>query len=183
MEFTYAETFSCLWSYSYPGVRFDSGVSIRNKRHFLHRDNSRVWMAHCRRDCRVFWQNNQPCKTVVPGQFDGYVFVFFGVGISEAGNASLARLRRIKREREIRKIEMFSQIAMDNTAARYFMGQQDRFVPEECKVDVARQLIDCPGGSAVGDEVYRALSQQIFLQGGKCLAEAKILLSLAMVEL
>ena len=139
-------------------------------------------MAHCRRDCRLFWEDNKPCQTVVPRQFDGYLFLFFGLGVSEARNAALASMHRKQRDLKIREFEAFTKATMDYLVAGHFLGEQSGFIPQECKLDAPRRLIDCPGGRPMGQEIYRALSEQVQLQGHKWAKEAEILLSYEMVE-
>ena len=182
LQVTIAEVLSKQWTYSDPGVCFDSGAAIRKQCTFLHGDNSRVWMAHCRRDCRLFWQDSKPGETVVPGQFDGYLFLFLGLGMAKARNVALASLPRKQRDDKIREAESFTQRAMDSAVARHFVGLQAGFIQEECKLDVARRFIDCPGGRPMGEKIYRAISQQVQLQGHKWMQEATILFSYEMVE-
>ena len=90
MALAYAEAFSTLWSHTPNGVRFDSGKAIRKKCYFRHIDNSRIWVAHCRRDCRLLWEDNQQMEANIQRQFDGYIFVFLSVGVAEKGHVALA---------------------------------------------------------------------------------------------
>jgi hypothetical protein len=181
-QITVAEIVSSGWTYSHPGVRFDCRAAIRKQRTFLHGDNSRIWMAHGRRDCRVFWQDSESGETMVSRQFDGYLFVFFGLGMAKSRNAALASLRCFKRDKKIGELEKFVQVEMDKLIARHFMGEQPRFVQEECKLDVVRRLVDCPGGSGLGDQIYHEVLKQVQLQGQHWARKAKVLLSYEMVE-
>ena len=182
MVFTYAEIFSTEWTHSDNGMRFDCRAPIREKCGFLHGHNSRIWVAHRRRDCRLFWKNNQSCKTVVPGQPEGYIFIFFSVGMAETRDVALAFMRRHKRDAKIRRFEAVASRSVDNFINGYLLGCQSRCFSEELTVDMARQFRASADASCLGDKINSALRIEVCKQNDKCVREAEVFLSFEVVE-